>query len=110
MVPAPMSPVPFRPQETRWTCGAASLRMVYASFGLDLSEAEVWAILKPNRNDRSGIAPSRLAWEARRRGFEAVAVQARRPWEMLSTCARHAIHAVFHQPLSRGSPKRHFST
>src|SRR4051794_8744769 len=109
MDPPPMPPIPYRKQETRWTCGAASLRMVYASYGLEFSEAEVWAILKPNRNDRSGVSSSRLAWEAQRRGFPALAVQARHPWQMLTTCARLAIRAVFHQPLSRGSPRRHFS-
>lgn len=105
----PPSPIPYRKQETGWTCGAASLRMAYASFGLDLSEPELWAILQPNRLDRSGVYPARLAWEAQTRGFSALAVQARRPWELLSTCARLGIRAVFHQPLARGSPRRHFS-
>lgn len=101
--------VPYRKQETGWTCGAASLRMAYASFGLELSEPELWAILQPDRLDRSGVYPARLAWEAQNRGFSAMAVQARRPWDLLTTCARHGIRAVFHQPLSRGSPRRHFS-
>ena len=59
----PITPpsMPYRKQETRWTC-AASLRMVYASFGLELSEAELWDILKPIRTDRSGVESSRLAW------------------------------------------------
>ncbi|WP_406695661.1 cysteine peptidase family C39 domain-containing protein [Singulisphaera sp. Ch08] len=104
-----MPPIPYRKQETRWTCGAASLRMVYASFGLELSEAELWAILKPNRIDRSGVHSSRLAWEAQQRGYAAIAVQARLPWELLSTCSRLGIRVVFHQPLSRGSQQRHFS-
>ncbi|SIO60657.1 Peptidase C39 family protein [Singulisphaera sp. GP187] len=109
MKPLPMPSIPYRKQETRWTCGAASLRMVYASFGLEFSEAELWAILKPNRIDRSGVYASRLAWEAQQRGFAALTVQARLPWELLSTCSRLGVRVVFHQPLSQGSRQRHFS-
>lgn len=110
MNPLGMPSIPYRRQESRWTCGAASLRMVYASFGLELSESELWAILQPNRIDRTGVHSSRLAWEARQRGFSAIAVQARLPWELISRCSRLGIRVVFHQPLSQGSRQRHFST
>src|SRR3954454_20774552 len=91
--------IPYRAQETGWTCGAASLRMVYASFGLEVAESEVWASLKPNPLDRSGVKTSRLAWEARRRGFAALALQARMPWALIRDCARWGVRVVFQQPL-----------
>src|SRR3954454_17949224 len=105
----PLPTIPYHKQEAGWTCGAATLRMAYASFGLELTEAEVWAGLSPGRDHRTGVRTSRLAWDARGRGFAALAVQARQPWGMLSACARLGFRAVVSHPLFWGSSRRHFS-
>lgn len=101
--------IPYRAQETGWTCGAASLRMVYASLGLELTEGAIWSSLKPNPYDRSGVKASRLAWDAQRRGFEALALRARDPWELIRVSFGQRLRLIFQQPLTWGSPRRHFS-
>src|SRR4051794_31100588 len=100
--------IPYRPQVTNWTCGAASLRMIYASYGLEVGESDIWALLKSNRFDPSGVLSSRLVWEVCRRGLSAVVLQARSPWDMLQVCMRLGIRVVFNLPAKRGSPQRHF--
>ena len=41
--------IPYFKQQSSWTCGPASLRMVLASFGIKISEAQLAKALKTNR-------------------------------------------------------------
>ena len=41
--------IPYYKQETEWTCGAASMRMVLESFGIKRSEKQLIKLLKTNK-------------------------------------------------------------
>jgi len=102
--------IPYVRQESAWTCGAASLGMVYRSLGADYSQAEIWsAIAAPGPLDSSGVALHRLGRDALERGFAAVVVQAADPWAAVVACDRGGVRVIVNQPLTRGSPRRHYA-
>jgi hypothetical protein len=102
--------LPYERQEDDWKCGAASLCMVYRSFGLDCSQAEVWPRVAGDDPFGGGGAPTYLlARDAQRRGLAAVAVQARDPWALLAQCIGRQVRVIVNQQLRRGSRRRHFA-
>jgi hypothetical protein len=66
------------PKDPSWLslgddCGAASLSMVYRSFGKDVAQAQIWpAIGKQNRFGSFAATTHLMAQDALRRGFAAV--------------------------------------
>jgi hypothetical protein len=91
-------------------CGAAALCMVYRSFGLLLTQAEVWETIA--RNDASGNRAGRtylLAADALRRGLTALVLQARRPWQTLAACWSAGVRVILNHRVRPSSLRGHFS-
>lgn len=91
-------------------CGAAVLCMVYRSFGLKLTQTEVWDSIA--RIDAYGNRAGRtylLAADAIRRGLCAVVVQARRPWETLVACWSAGVRVILNHRIRPSSVRGHFS-
>lgn len=102
--------IPFARQETPWWCGAASLAMVYGSFGLPASQPAIWTrIAADDHGDRSGVRNHRLALDAIAQGLVAVAFRADDPWEALRRCDAGGVRVVLDLPLRRWATGRHFS-
>ena len=98
---------PYEKQEDNYKCGAASLGMVYRSFGQSWTQAEIWPGIQ--RHGRVGAWTYRLACDAQQRGFAALVLQAREPWVLLDRCLKHGLRVIVNQQLRRGSGQRHFT-
>lgn len=112
MTAAP-APIPYDRQtdsQASRTCGAASLRMVYRSLGKDIPQQEIWpAISKLGPLGGSASTTHLMAQDAVNRGFQAVAIQARHPLQVLRLCREWGIRAILNHSLERGSPAGHYS-
>lgn len=97
------------PQTSRM-CGAACLSMVYRSFGKEVPQAEIWqGISKPDRFGSLASMTHLMALDAVKRGFSAVAIQARHPLQALRLCRQWGIHAILNHRLRREAPAGHYS-
>jgi Papain-like cysteine protease AvrRpt2 len=97
------------PQTTRM-CGAACLSMVYRSFGKEVPQTEIWpAIAKPNRFGSVSSTTHLMAQDALNRGFGAVAIQARRPLQVLRLCRDFGLRAILNHRLRGDVPTGHYS-
>jgi hypothetical protein len=91
-------------------CGAACLRMVYSSFGRDIPQLEIWpGISKPDRFGSLASMTHLMAMDAVKRGFSAVAIQARHPLQALRLCREWGIYAILNHRLRREAPAGHYS-
>src|SRR5262245_28619540 len=102
--------IPYEAQLTARMCGAAALCMVYRSFGLDCTQAEVWkAIQEAGPDGAPGTKTHLLAQDALGRGLAALVVQANRPWATLQACTLHNVRAILNHRLSLERPEGHYS-
>lgn len=91
-------------------CGAAALRMVYLSFGIDVSQPLIWP--RVSRHDGCGIRSARthlLAADAERRGLRASIIQADCPREVLARCWDHDIRVILNHRPHAASRAGHYS-
>jgi predicted double-glycine peptidase len=113
-------PIPFErqtDQQATRSCGAACLSMVYRSFGKDLSKEvspeEIWpAISKINRFGSLASTTHLMTQDALKRGFGAVAFQARHALQVLrlsSEGAAQGIRVILNHRLRADSASGHYS-
>jgi len=113
-------PIPFEAQtdKTNRSCGAACLSMVYRSFGeglrQEVPQAEIWsAISKPNRSGSLASTTYLMTQDALKRGFCAVAFQARHPTQVLrlsrAGAALGKIRVILNHRLQADSASGHYS-
>src|ERR1035437_7350010 len=90
--------IPYEKQsdsQTNRGCGAACLSMVYRSFGKEVPQAEIWpAIAKKNRFGSIASTSHLMALDANKRGFAAVAIQARHSLQVLRLCRGAGVRAI----------------
>jgi len=107
------STIPYERQEdlqTNRMCGAASLSMVYRSFGQTVPQAEIWArISKHNRTGSLASTTYLMAQDALHRGFSALAIQAKHPLQVLRLCRENGVRAVLNHRLKADSPAGHYT-
>ncbi len=97
------------PQTSRM-CGAASLSMVYRSFGKEVPQTEIWpAIAKRTASGSLASTTHLMVQDAVNRGFSAVAIQARHPLQALRLCREWGIHVILNHRLRRELPAGHYS-
>ena len=105
--------IPYERQSdsrTNRDCGAASLSMVYRSFGKDVAQAQIWqAVGKQNRFGSFASTTHLMAQDALKRGFNAVAIQARHPLQALKLCRDSGIRAILNHRLKNDVPTGHYS-
>src|SRR5512140_3387987 len=92
------STIPYERQEdlqTNRMCGAASLSMIYRSFGETVPQAEIWSrISKHNRSGSLASTTYLMAQDALGRGFSALAIQVKHPLQVLRLCRENGIRVV----------------
>ena len=107
------APIPYERQASPHTnrmCGAASLSMVYRSFGTPFTQDEIWPrISKPNRFGTTASTTHLMARDALSRGFAAVVTQARQPLQTLRLCREQDIRVILNHRLKADSPAGHFT-
>jgi hypothetical protein len=108
---APVVPYEAQPDRAqRRDCGAACLRMVYASLGKDIPQAEIWpAIAKENRFGAVSSTTYLMAKDALSRGLAAIAFQARHPLQALRLCLDSGTRAILNHRPGRESLGGHYS-
>lgn len=110
---APITDLPYEKQEdtpTNRKCGAASLCMVYRSFGMDCTQADVWERIA--RRGSRGAKCARtylLAEDALKRGLSALVLQARDPWTMLRNCAEQPVRVILNHRIEKHRRDGHYS-
>ena len=91
-------------------CGAACLSMVYHSFGKEIPQGEIWPrISKPNRFGSLASTTHLMASDAIRRGFSALAIQARHPLQVLRLCQDNGVRAILNHRLKEDAGTGHYS-
>lgn len=112
MTTAPFT-IPFESQadpQIRRGCGAASLAMVYKSFGKDVPQDAIWPLIaKPNRFGSVASTTHLMALHALSQGLSAVTIQARHPLEVLRRCRDSGIRAILNHSLTQGASAGHYS-
>src|SRR5208282_5491983 len=105
--------IPYQQQsdpQTKRSCGAACLGMVYRSLGKDVTEAEIWpAIAKQSRFGSFASTTHLMAQDAWNRGFAALAIQTRHPLQALKLCRDSRIRAVLNHRLKNDATTGHYS-
>ncbi len=90
-------------------CGAAALCMVYRSLGLVQDQSQIWSRIAATDSDGTQVARThRLAKDALAQGFEALVVQAAKPWETLQRSAARSIGTILSLRRNADSPRGHF--
>jgi Papain-like cysteine protease AvrRpt2 len=107
------STIPYERQEdlqTNRMCGAASLSMVYRSFGKHIPQAEIWPrISKHNRFGSLASTTYLMAQDALSRGFSTLAIQAKHPLQVLRLCRENGTRAVLNHRLKADSEAGHYT-
>jgi hypothetical protein len=105
--------IPYEKQATELTgraCGAACLSMAYRSFGQQIGQTEIWPLIaKPNRFGQISSTTHLMVQDALNRGFSAVAIQARHPFQVLRLCQAAGIRAILNHRVRRDSTSGHYS-
>ena len=105
--------IPYEKQsdpQTNRGCGAACLSMVYRSFGKEVPQAEIWpAIAKKNRFGSIASTSHLMAQDANKRGFAAVAIQARHSLQVLRLCKAAGVRAILNHRAGKDSATGHYS-
>ncbi len=96
--------------ETSRMCGAASLAMVYGSFGKEVSQAEIWPkIAKVNRFGSLACNTHLMVQDALDRGFVAMAIQAKHPLQALAFCRDNGLRAILNHRATEETAAGHYS-
>ncbi len=91
-------------------CGAASLAMVYRSFGKQSSQRRIWErIARPGPNARRAARTNLLAVNALHHGLSALVLQASDPWQTLVQSAATGVRVILNHRLQADSPLGHYS-
>lgn len=91
-------------------CGAASLCMVYQSFGLPCVQEEIWESIAPRSFRGSRRAQTyRLAADALKRGLSALVLQARHPWPILQAAHRAGVRIILNHRIQERVSQGHYS-
>ncbi len=105
--------VPYEKQSEELTgraCGAACLSMAYRSFGKQVPQTEIWPVIaKANRFGQISSTTYLMAQDALKRGFSAVAIQARHPLQALRLAKAAGIRAILNHRVRRDSAAGHYS-
>jgi hypothetical protein len=105
--------IPYERQvdpQTNRMCGAASLSMVYRSFGKTVPQADIWPkISKQNHLGSLASTTYLMAQDALDRGYVALAIQARHPLQALRLCRDKDIRAVLSHRLKNEAPTGHYT-
>jgi hypothetical protein len=108
-----MDAIPFEAQQdtpAERRCGAAALCMVYRSFGLACTQAEVWQeIARPDSLGNRCARTYLLAQDALRRGLAALVVQADDAWQTLRACAAPGLRVILNHRIAPDSTAGHYS-
>jgi hypothetical protein len=104
------TPVPYENQLETRSCGAASLCMVYRSFGVDCTQEEIWQRIAGSGPWGLTRATTRaLCADALGRGLAALIVRARDPWRALEAGSASDIRIILnHRPTTR-SQEGHYT-
>lgn len=91
-------------------CGAACLSMAYRSLGKQVAQTEIWPLIaKANRFGQVSSTTYLMAQDALKRGFNAVAVQARHPLQVLRLAKEAGIRAILNHRVRPDSTAGHYS-
>jgi hypothetical protein len=91
-------------------CGAATLCMVYRSFGLVCSQEEIWpGITTPGKSGPSCGRTYMLCADALRRGFAAVTLQVRRALDLLHAALEQEVRVIVNHRPGLNSAGGHYS-
>jgi hypothetical protein len=105
--------IPYEQQAEELTgraCGAACLSMAYRSFGKQVAQTEIWPVIaKANRFGQVSSTTYLMAQDALKRGFSAVAIQARHPLQALRLAKAAGIRAILNHRVQRDSAAGHYS-
>ncbi len=84
--------------------------MVYRSFGRSVTQGDVWpAIAKVNRFGSLASTTHLMTRDAILRGFQAIAIGARDPIQVLRLCHSRGIRVILNQRLDAGSDAGHYT-
>ena len=110
---APNRSIPFVRQQAvdgcSRTCAAASLAMVYGSFGIELGIDELWRSLSPGLSATQPVGSHRLAADAIARGLPAVVLRSQLPWRSLRLVEQAGWRCIVNHRLEAESTAGHFS-
>jgi hypothetical protein len=105
--------IPYEEQSEKLTgraCGAACLSMAYRSLGKPVPQTEIWpAIAKANRFGQISSTTYLMAQDALKRGFRAIAIQARHPLQVLRLSKAAGIRAILNHRVRPDSAAGHYS-
>jgi hypothetical protein len=91
-------------------CGAAALCMVYRSFGMDCTQAELATkITTPGASGNPGARTYLLAQEALGRGLSALVLRAKDPLRTLKACHNPSLRVILNYRPRMESPNGHFT-
>jgi hypothetical protein len=84
--------------------------MAYRSFGKEAPQTEIWPVIaKANRFGQISSTTYLMAQDALKRGFNAVALQARHPLQALRLSKEAGIRAILNHRVQRESAAGHYS-
>jgi hypothetical protein len=105
--------IPYEKQSEELTgraCGAACLSMAYRSFGKQVAQTEIWPVIaKANRFGQISSTTYLMAQDALKRGFSAVATQARHPLQALRLSKAAGIRAILNHRVRPDSAAGHYT-
>jgi hypothetical protein len=105
--------IPYEKQSEELTgraCGAACLSMAYRSFGKQVAQTEIWPVIaKANRIGQISSTTYLMAQDALKRGFTAVAIQARHPLQVLRLAKAAGIRAILNHRVRPDSAAGHYT-
>ncbi|MGC2404683.1 MAG: papain-like cysteine protease family protein [Acidobacteriaceae bacterium] len=105
--------IPYEKQSDELTgraCGAACLSMSYRSFAKQVPQTEIWPVIaKANRFGQISSTTYLMTQDALKRGFSAVAFQARHPLQALRLSKAAGIRAILNHRVQRDSAAGHYS-
>ncbi|HTB11184.1 MAG TPA: C39 family peptidase [Bryobacteraceae bacterium] len=105
--------IPYEKQSEELTgraCGAACLSMAYRSFGKQVAQTDIWPVIaKANRFGQISSTTYLMAQDALKRGFSAVAIQARHPLQALRLSKAAGIRAILNHRVRSDSAAGHYT-
>lgn len=92
------------------TCGAASLKMIYKSYGFEIPQTSIWCVIRTPDKNQSYYAPSnRLAMDAILRGFNATIFKAIEPISAIKTVLLSGGQVIMNHRLNSDTGLGHFT-
>jgi len=102
--------LPYEEQWNKWSCGAASLAMVYRSFGIECNQDQIWrGICGKSLQGRLCARAQSLAATMLQSGLQALMLQVRDPWLVLERCVQQSVRVIINHVSEPKSGGGHFS-